>query len=521
MMLTRLHLSALSVIAILSAIAHGGLLGFDTTSRAERNIDVRAPSSSSDWLGWGANIYNNHWASTGAKVAVSNINDYEPVCDKPFTGGVSASPLVVGGVSYFPTWGGSFVALDYTKCKVLWQTNITKIVTDFNPNTSPEEAPYLLSRTTPALDGNTLFLGTLSSALFLAIDKRNGKLIDKIQINDHPFAVVTMSPTVWHGKIFVGASSAEETIADVVPGYKCCSFIGNMQGLVYQKRKFKLLWNQVMIPAGANFSGAAIWGSQPSIDARRNQVFIATGNVYSVPDSYTACQNQTNQTSSSSSSSTTTSPTSASDPCAPSDLYQEAVLAMDTDTGHINWVHQLSPLDAWNVACVSTTNTNPGACPPNPGPDADFGMAPSFIPRSKNTPGNKDTIVIGQKNGNLYALSAANGNIFWSLATSPDGYVGGLMWGIAVDDRSVYYTAVNYVRKPWRFQDGTTLSNSAWGAASLTSGKILWETQVPRNGSSLVMPTVANDLVLTGTGSLTPLGFGSQDFEPGDRKSVV
>jgi hypothetical protein len=36
-----------------------------------------------------------------------------------------------------------------------------------------------------------------------------------------------------------------------------------------------------------------------------------------------------------------------------------------------------------------------------PGPDADFGMAPSFVPGSRSTPYGKDTLVVGQKNGNL------------------------------------------------------------------------------------------------------------------------
>ena len=35
-------------------------------------------------------------------------------------------------------------------------------------------------------------------------------------------------------------------------------------------------------PAG--YTGNAVWGSSPAIDTKRNQVYIATGNNYSVPD---------------------------------------------------------------------------------------------------------------------------------------------------------------------------------------------------------------------------------------------
>ncbi|KAI4158648.1 MAG: hypothetical protein L6R39_000503 [Caloplaca ligustica] len=500
-------LLALSLIRTLPPAAHAWTSVYYTSANVERSVDADSlsPHTNGDWLGWGANFYNNRWASYGAKVVASNTASLHLTCKREYSVGVSAAPLVTNGISYFPTWDGLFVALDYTSCKVLWQTNITDIIIKYKvPSASSIAAGVLpVSRTTPVIDGNVLYLGTLTNALLLAVDKRNGKMIDSVQINDHPVAVVTMSPTLWRGNIFVGGSSSEESAADAIPDYPCCSFIGNMQGLAFEKGHFRLLWNQKMIPAGLNYSGAAIWGSQPSIDPTRKQVFVATGNIYSVPESYTTCQNQT-------ANRTSTSPDNTTDPCAPPSLYQEAVIALDTATGNINWVHQLSPLDAWNVACVALANKNPGACPPNPGPDVDFGMAPSFVPRSAETPFSEDTIIIGQKNGNLYALSADAGKIFWALATSPDGLVGGLIWGVAVDSSAVYYTAANTLRKPWQLQDGTNLSNSAFGAASLSTGKILWETRAPRNETTLVAPTVANDLVLTGTAGLPSGYFGTR-----------
>ena len=127
-------------------------------------------------------------------------------------------------------------------------------------------------------------------------------------------------------------------------------------------------------------------------------------------------------------------------------------------------------------------------------------MAPSFVPGSANTPKGEDTLFIGQKNGNLYGISAATGELFWATATSPDGTIGGLIWGIAVDDEKAYYTAVNSLRTPWELQDGTRLTNGAFGAASLLTGKIVWETPVPRDTTSQVMPSVVNDVVLVGTG---------------------
>ena len=405
------------------------------------------------------------------------------------------------------------------------------------------------------MDGNILFIGTQANALLLAVDKNDGRLIDKVQISKHPIAIITQSPTFWQGTLFVGSSSDEEYATAVVPDYVCCSFIANMNAFTLQNDSFKLLWSQDMIPRGSNFSGAAIWGSQPSIDPVRNQVFIATGNVYSTPPEYTACLNKTANSSNTSQDNTT-------DSCVPQGVYQESVLAFDAATGHINWSRELSPLDAWTVACTAVPKINPSDCPPSPGPDADFGMAPSFVSASEYTPFGKDTLVVGQKNGNLYAMSAQSGELSWATATSPDGDEGGLIWGIAVgkpffdfrlpiqrciwnrktvvpehidyseavpiqrpifrilmlfqeamlnpnlsDSSAVYYTAANYDRTLWRLQNGTSLSNSAFGALNLTTGTILWETPVPANDSSLVIPSIVNDVVMIGrSGSYAPSG---------------
>jgi len=134
-------------------------------------------------------------------------------------------------------------------------------------------------------------------------------------------------------------------------------------------------------------------------------------------------------------------------------------------------------------------------------------MAPSFIPGSPHTPHGKDTLTIGQKNGNLYALDAATGDLFWATATGPDGLEGGLIWGVAVDATAVFFIAANSNRTPWRLPDGTALSHSAFGAAALTDGTVRWEVAAPRNSSSLGLPTVVNDVVLlVDTGGA---GFGT------------
>ena len=96
--------------------------------------------------------------------------------------------------------------------------------------------------------------------------------------------------------------STEEGAVSSVPGYVCCSFVGNIVALRFTRSKgFTKVWDVAMLPPpadGANstdrWSGASVWGSQPSIDEKRNQVFIGTGNTYKTPTSYSQCLSANN-----------------------------------------------------------------------------------------------------------------------------------------------------------------------------------------------------------------------------------
>ncbi len=145
---------------------------------------------------------------------------------------------------------------------------------------------------------------------------------------------------------------------------------------------------------------------------------------------------------------------------------------------------------------------NATLCPNQPGSDANFGMAPAFVPASVSGL-RQDIVVAGQKNGLLYAFCAQDGSILWSVLTSPASPFAGLSWGVAADDHSVYFTGINALGATFQLQpSGKTINNSAFGAADLKTGKLLWETQASKNSVAQVPPTVVSDLILVGrTGS--------------------
>ena len=123
-----------------------------------------------------------------------------------------------------------------------------------------------------------------------------------------------------------------------------------------------ILWKTYMAPDG--YSGNAVWGSSPAIDTKRGQVYIATGNNYSVrPMCSSACAAGHRQRPSG---------------CLAPDNHFDSILALDLKTGAVRWATRAIPYDAWNVDCIPFFGDG-GDCPEPAGPDYDFGQAPALF----------------------------------------------------------------------------------------------------------------------------------------------
>ncbi|KAK0615345.1 quinon protein alcohol dehydrogenase-like superfamily [Bombardia bombarda] len=460
------------------------------------------------WNGWGGNTFNNRWASTNTAISSCNIKTISSHCKIAYPGGISATTTIVSGIAYYTTWNGSLVALDYASCTVKWQTNIADAIITFGGPPTALQAPIVqaVSRTSPQVDlaNNLIYIGTGLHALVIAADLATGAILGSTQIHAHPLAQITQSGTVHNGVFYIGTSSAEESAnSGSDPSYVCCTFVGNAVAVRFTRatNTFSTLWDIPMLVVddsadstagtGDQWSGIAVWGSQPAIDVARNTVYYATGNTYSVPDAWLAC---------------TATPL---DPACelPERVWQESVLALDLDTGAPRWVRRLGALDVYTVAC-STEPKDPALCDFTTGEDADFGMAPTFVPAGGKDGG--DAVVVGQKNGNLYSLNADSGAIEWVTSVGPGGTTGGLSWGIAVDNGRVYFSENNSEGKEWRPQpqNDTVINNSAYGAASLSTGELLWETPANATWSSTNPPTVVGNLVLSLRQQAATLGGG-------------
>jgi hypothetical protein len=93
---------------------------------------ITSQDSFTQWSGWGGN-YNNRWASQNSPISSSNTKYLAPQRNISYPIGVSATPVVSGNIVYYPTWNGSFAALDFVPCRILWQINVTNIISNYSP----------------------------------------------------------------------------------------------------------------------------------------------------------------------------------------------------------------------------------------------------------------------------------------------------------------------------------------------------------------------------------------------------
>jgi polyvinyl alcohol dehydrogenase (cytochrome) len=257
----------------------------------------------------------------------------------------------------------------------------------------------------------------------------------------------------------------------VNPQYECCTFRGSILALDAQTGKVK--WRTYTIasepavtgknPVGTNImgpSGAVVWNS-PSIDAINNQLFIGTGENMSSPASLTS----------------------------------DAIIAMNLDTGRINWTFQATANDVWNTACDTSTPEN---CPFEGGPDFDFGAATMIIDTSRGA-----MVIAGQKSGIVHALDPRSGEVIWQTRVGRGGIQGGIHFGMAAKNGVLFVPISDW-------NDGRTYKEPVrpgMHALEASSGKILWSTIHTDNcdgrnfchpGISQV-PTVIGDLVFAGS----------------------
>ena len=236
-----------------------------------------------------------------------------------------------------------------------------------------------------------------------AVDAQTGQLVWHITLQDHLVPLYSGTPLVTNDTVFVPISSLEVGLA-VNPFYGCCTTSGGMAAFdidTGEKKWYLPTIEEAAKVSGSHFgfvdewgpSGAPVWGA-PTYDSERNWLFFGTGQNYSHPTTDTS----------------------------------DAIFAVDAASGEVQWVKQFTANDTFNAACTVSLN-HPNCAQPT-GPDVDFG-APTLL---AHTPDGKDILLAGQKSGDVHAMNPDTGELLWSRELGRGGIIGGVHWGLAVNE---------------------------------------------------------------------------------------
>ncbi|HEY2646644.1 MAG TPA: PQQ-binding-like beta-propeller repeat protein [Candidatus Acidoferrales bacterium] len=364
---------------------------------ADRSVKLAAKPKTS-WNGWSPGQNNARFQpDDAARLSTSQVRGLKLKWAFGFDGDATAfaPPTVIDGQVFIGSAAGLIHALQAETGCLQWV---------FQAN-GPVRSSIVA---VPIGRQHALLFGDMTG-WFYSVQAETGKLLWKVHVETHDSTRLTAGPTVHDGTVYVPVSSWEETrSADA--SYPCCTFRGSVVALRIRdgKQLWKTWMTTVPVETGKNSrgtmgygpSGVGVW-STPTMDSKRNLLYIGTGDNYSDPATDTS----------------------------------DAVIALDMTTGHIVWSRQLTAKDVFNGICAS----NPNGC----GPDFDFGSSPILI----HAQSGRELILAGQKSGIVWALDPANkGEVVWQTRVGIGGTNGGVQWGMASDGLHVFATVSDVKR---------------------------------------------------------------------------
>lgn len=274
-----------------------------------------------------------------------------------------------------------------------------------------------------------------------AVNATTGVQLWKTKVDDHPLSRVSAALKFHKGRVYVPASSVEEATGGNA-SYECCKFRGSVSAI--DAATGKVLWKTHSISdpprpfrkndAGTQMygpAGAAIWNS-PTIDTKRNVLYVGTGNSYTDVDAGS----------------------------------EDSIMAIDLDTGSMKWSKRVTPNDAFMVGCKPGTRN----CPQKQGPDHDFGSSPIL----RTLKSGKQVLLCGQKSGVMWALDPdKRGEVVWQTRVGKGTELGGIQWGSAADKDQVYVAVSDYLVQP------PDVPGGMW-ALKIETGEKVWNTPAPK-----------------------------------------
>jgi polyvinyl alcohol dehydrogenase (cytochrome) len=357
-------------------------------------------------------------------------------------------------------------------------------------------------------DGKAMVLVGDMGAMTIALDAATGKKLWETHTGLFPGSISTATPVLVGDKVIAPSSQYEIMMAGQ-DNHVCCKIHGGVSAV--DAMTGKIVWQGHTMedakPMKDRGDGQMLWGpagapiwNSPSIDVKRNRLFVGTGEANS----------------------------------APAHKNTDSLMSFDLSTGKIVWAHQATENDVFNVGC-GPTGGGKNCSAETVFRDVDFGA--STILATK--PDGKDIVVAGQKSGTVWAMDPETGAVVWKTHIGTGGPNGGIHWGIAVDDTHVY-APISYPGRSIPGQEVPADLKPGLYAVNLKDGSIDWKFEVkadctdarkkfvPRCNSLFGLsgaPTVIGDHIVTGgldgrlyvvdrkTGALVAQYDTARDFE--------
>lgn len=317
--------------------------------------------------------------------------------------GKRGAPAVTEQAVFFSA-GLDIVAMDRRSGCTYWTHTISDLSTDALLGENLVRSSTILFLEGSAAKPALVFAGDARGNVY-ALDAVTGETVWERFVGTAPAHHWITGGFQHHGgKLFVPYSS-REVITTAISLDTCCKTHGLLVAVdAYTGEE---VWTY-HTTADATFdfstfkygpSGAAIW-SVPTIDEKRNRLYIGTGQNYSTPATETS----------------------------------DAIIALDLTTGEQQWVFQAREADIWNAACEIPLELGLNCSFPA-GHDFDFGAPPVLVQRSDG----RDVLLAADKGGIVYSLDPDNqGSLDWARKVGLGSALGGVHWGIAVDESRVY-----------------------------------------------------------------------------------
>ena len=412
------------------------------------------PLSGSSWNGWGIDSGNSrHQTAAAAGLTAADVPRLKLKWSFGFAGASASGSQVsiVGNRVFVGSRNGVMYSLDRQTGCLVWA---------YEADAGTRSTPVVVRGTGNA---TTVYFGDAHAQVY-ALDAATGALKWKVKVEDHLDAMITGGVVVHDGRLYVPVSSLEEGTA-VIPTYECCTFRGSIVAL--DAGSGKQIWKTYTIPrspepSGKNSSGtqlrapsgAAVW-SAPALDAERGRLYITTGDSYSSP-------------------------------AAPE---SDSIMALALDTGRVLWMRQALQSDAWNTACLGANASEKVNCPPQAGPDHDFGSSPALA----TTPSGQRVLLAGQKSGAMYGLNPDTGDVLWKTQVGEGGVLGGIEWGFATDGAVAYASLSSALEKQPGQAGGLVAINVADGSRRWSAPPAA-NTCAGRQGCSTAQPAAVSSM---------------------------